>query len=117
MGDKRYSNFAQARVAFADELSGALGFGSATDMSREMGFDLTRTDLSPEQFNAGINDIVIPFIAQKRSTILDQMGIYGNTVNSFSATNKTKSGQPFDYNGAKAAGYTDAEIQEYINSH
>jgi hypothetical protein len=41
LGGKRYSNFHTAQIAFADELSGALGYGSATDMSREMGFDMT----------------------------------------------------------------------------
>jgi len=77
LGNKKYSNLATARTAFADELSGALGFGAATDMAKQMGFDMTRTDLSPEAFKSGINDVVIPFIERKRNTLLKQMGVYG----------------------------------------
>jgi hypothetical protein len=77
LGGKRYSNFRTARIAFADELSGALGYGSATDMSREMGFNMTDESLSPENFASAIKDIVIPFVDRKRRTMLNQMGIYG----------------------------------------
>lgn len=77
LGDKKYSNLAAARVGFADELSGALGFGGATDMSKQMGFDMTDTNLSPEAFRAGIQDVVLPFIERKKSTLLKQMGVYG----------------------------------------
>jgi hypothetical protein len=77
VSDKHYSNLATARSAFADELSGALGFGSATDMSRSMGFDMTRPDLSPDAFRSQIQDVVIPFIDRKKQTLLNQMGVYG----------------------------------------
>ncbi len=76
-GGKHYSNFRTARTAFADELSGALGYGSATDMSREMGFDMTDGNLSPQNFASAIQDVVIPFVERKRSTMLNQMGVYG----------------------------------------
>lgn len=89
IGNKNYSNLEAARTAFADELSGALGFGSATDMSRQMGFDLTKTNLSPTQFNAAMNDIVVPFIQQKRNTLINQMGVYGQTVNNMSSNNSS----------------------------
>lgn len=77
LGGKHYSNFHTAQIGFADELSGALGFGSATDMSRQMGVDMTNGNLSPENFEAAIQDVVLPFIQRKRSTLLNQMGIYG----------------------------------------
>lgn len=77
LGGKTYSNLHVASVAFADELSGALGFGNATDMSRQMGFDMTDPDLSPENLRSGIQDVVIPFIERKRNTLLHQMGTYG----------------------------------------
>jgi hypothetical protein len=77
LGNKKYSNLQTARTAFADELSGALGFGSATDMSREMGFDMTRPDLSPDAFRSAIQDVVVPFIQRKKRTLLNQMGPYG----------------------------------------
>jgi hypothetical protein len=76
-GGQKYSNFATARTAFADELSGALGYGSATDMSREMGFDMTNPNLSPDNFRSAIQDIVVPFVDRKRQSFLKQMGVYG----------------------------------------
>jgi len=77
LGSKHYANLETARTAFADELSGALGFGSATDMSKAMGLDMTRPDLSPEAFRSQIQDVVLPFIERKRDTLLKQMGVYG----------------------------------------
>lgn len=77
LGGKKYSNFHAAQIGFADELSGALGFGGATDMSRQMGLDLTNSNLSPEAFRSSVQDVVVPFIERKRKAYLDQMGIYG----------------------------------------
>jgi hypothetical protein len=79
VGGKAYSNFATARTAFADELSGALGYGSATDMSRQMGFDMTNPNLSPENFRSAVQDIVIPFVDRKKQSLLTQMGPYGES--------------------------------------
>jgi hypothetical protein len=77
MGGKKYSDFKTAQIAFADELSGALGYGSATDMSREMGFSMTNPNLSPEQFSSAVQNVIQPFMERKRGTLLNQMGIYG----------------------------------------
>lgn len=77
IGNKKYSNWNTARVAFADELSGALGYGSATDMTREMGFNMTDVNLSPEAFRSAIQDIVIPFVDRKKASLLQGMGVYG----------------------------------------
>jgi hypothetical protein len=77
IGNKSYSNFKTARTAFADELSGALGFGSASDMSKQMGLDMTDPNLSPEAFRSAVQDVVAPFIERKKQTLLDQMGVYG----------------------------------------
>lgn len=77
LGSKNYSNFATARTAFADELSGALGFGSATDMSRQMGLDMTDPNMSPDAFRSAVQNVVEPFIERKKQTLLDQMGVYG----------------------------------------
>lgn len=87
LGGKRYSNFKTAQTAFADELSGALGYGSATDMSREMGFDMTNPNLSPENFRSAIEDIVVPFINRKKASMLGQMGPYGSPDLNPGATN------------------------------
>lgn len=80
-GNKKYSNWETARTAFADELSGALGYGSATDMSREMGFNMTDKNLSPDAFRSGIQDIVMPFVERKRASLLKQGSVYGQSSN------------------------------------
>lgn len=79
LGDKRYSNLHTAAIAFADELSGALGYGSATDMSREMGFNMTDPNLSPEAFASGVQEVLVPFLERKRGTLLKQMGPTGKS--------------------------------------
>jgi len=85
IGNSTYSNMRLARTAFADELSGALGYGGATDMSREMGFDMTDPGLSAQQFKDGMTNIVQPFIESKRSVLVNAMGQYGNVVNNQSS--------------------------------
>jgi hypothetical protein len=74
---KHYANLAIARTAFADELSGALGYGSATDMSREMGLNMTDPNLSPADFRDAITNVVQPFLQRKRASMLGPMGVYG----------------------------------------
>ncbi len=78
VGNKNFSNLATARTAFADELSGALGYGSATDMAREMGMNMTDPNLSPENFRSAIQEVVVPFIQRKKASLLGPMGIYSN---------------------------------------
>jgi hypothetical protein len=112
LGGKRYSNLKIARTAFADELSGALGYGSATDMSREMGFDMTDPNLSPENFKSALQDVVIPFVNRKKTSLLGPMGIYGTEgMNPSAQTPKTgtttttsapKDGQEGSVNGKAA---------------
>ena len=80
LGGKSYSNFKTAVTAFADELSGALGYGSATDMSREMGFNMTDMNQSPANFKSNVQDVVIPFVARKKASLIGQMGPYGATA-------------------------------------
>lgn len=77
IGGKRYSDFHAAQLAFADELSGALGFGSATDMSRQMGINMTDPTLPPENFASAIQNVVVPFSQSKRDSMLKGMGVYG----------------------------------------
>ncbi len=79
-----------AQIAFADELSGALGYGSATDMSREMGFSMTDPNLSPENFRSAVDNIIVPFINRKKASLLGPMGQYGNTDLNPAAKDPTK---------------------------
>jgi hypothetical protein len=79
LGGEAYVNLEAARVGFADELSGALGFGSATDMSRKMGFDMTNSKLSPQNFRSNVLKVVVPFLQRKWDSLQNQMGPYGKT--------------------------------------
>lgn len=92
IGNKSYSNFKTAVTAFADELSGALGYGSATDMAREMGFNMTDMSQSPSVFASNMQDIVVPFVERKRASLLKQGSVYGQSGNNSSVSNET-SGQ------------------------
>lgn len=83
IGGKSYANLATARTAFADELSGALGFGGATDMAKKMGFDMTDANLSPDVFRDNLQSIVVPFINRKKDTLQGQMGVYGANSREF----------------------------------
>jgi hypothetical protein len=76
IGNRNFTSFQVARTAFADELSGALGYGSTTDMSRAMGFDMTDPTLSPENFRRNIEQVIWPFLNRKRDSLLNEMGPY-----------------------------------------
>ncbi len=92
VGNKQYSNFKTAATAFADELSGALGYGSATDMSREMGFSMTDMAQSPANFASNMRDVVLPFVARKKASIVGEMGPYGGGSNPTTGAGAPKPG-------------------------
>lgn len=77
VGGKTYSNLHTAQLAAGDELSGALGFGSATDMKLKTGLDMINPSLSPENFRSNLEDVIEPFIQRKRGTLLQEMGPMG----------------------------------------
>jgi len=89
LGGVSYSNFVVAQKALGDEISGALGFGSATDMTRQLGLDMTDPTLSPEQFKGALEQ-VRSFLTSKRSALVNQMGTYGTAVNQFSGTTQPR---------------------------
>ena len=91
IGNVAYSNFSTAVTAMADELSGALGFGSATDMSREMGYNLTDPNQTPEQFASAMQNVVQPFIQQKAAALYGQMGQYAPGTGGSPATSPATS--------------------------
>lgn len=81
LGNKQYSTMRLARAAYANELADALGYRSADDLSRDIGFDITDQNLSAAQFKDGIEQVVAPFLASKRSSLVNAMGIYGKVMN------------------------------------
>lgn len=100
LGGVHYATFAAAQKAFADEVSGALGFGTASDMKLALGIDLTDKNLSPAAFRDVIQNTVVPFVQRKRQAILNQFGNYGKTVSGFS--NPQVSGGSFDASSARS---------------
>ncbi len=86
MGSQTFSNLNAAHLAWADEVSGALGFGSATDMKLKLGLDLTPTALGPQNFESVVNETVLPFLQRKKGTILNQGSVYGTSQNNSSLT-------------------------------
>lgn len=94
IGGKPYTDFKTAQIAFADELANALGTGSSTDMSREMGFNMTDPNLSPANFRSAIENIVVPFVQRKKASILGQMGPYAGGQPDAAPAATPKTGAP-----------------------
>ena len=76
LGSRSYANFQTALTAYADELSGALGFGSATDMTRQLGIKMSDANVDPETFASNLQ-IVQGFLDRKRNGLLGEMSVYG----------------------------------------
>lgn len=80
VGNVQYNNYKQAALAFADELSGALGFGSATDMSKQMGIDMSNWTQSPAQMKSDLNNVVKPFLQSKLDAQMKILGPAGTSM-------------------------------------
>lgn len=89
LGIGKNADWKTAALAYADELSGGLGFGSTTDMTREMGIKMADFTQSPEKFQDIVNNVIIPFVTRKRTSLTNQMGIYGNNIDTFSGNETT----------------------------
>lgn len=94
IGSQKFTDFKAAQIAFADELSGALGYGSATDMSREMGFNMTDPNLSPSNFRSAIENIIVPFVQRKKASLTGQMGPYAPAQSDAAPAATPKTGAP-----------------------
>ena len=86
IGNTSYSNWSTAVTAYADELSGGLGFGTATDMTRQLGLNLSDWKKSPEQFKSDMQNVIVPFLNNKKNALVGQMGQYGNTQSNTGGT-------------------------------
>ncbi len=83
LGDKSYANLKAATTAFADELSLALGTGTASDLKTKMGVDLTDPNLSPAALSEMMRKTVIPFAHSRKQSLLNQMGPFAHLVDKF----------------------------------
>lgn len=108
----KIANFRQAQKLIADEIGVALGAGTVSDMKLQLGFDVTDPSVSQEVFASNM-ELVKEFLENRKKGL--------NSLRYSSSTTKTndttKSGKAFDYAAAKNAGYTDAEIQAYLNAN
>lgn len=77
MGDHVYSDLQAAHKAFADELSLALGVGTASDLKTKLGLDIADPNLSPSAFRSVLQNQVIPFLERRKMSLKGQMGPYG----------------------------------------
>jgi len=75
-GGTTYNNWNQLMTAYQDALSGALGYGSATDMTREMGMQWADPNQSPAQFISAMQNVVTPALNAKEQAFASQMGPY-----------------------------------------
>jgi hypothetical protein len=96
IGDKSYTNLKTAATAFADELSLALGIGNATDMAKQMGFEMTDFYQSPENLRSNLLGPVARFIDNRRNSLLSEMGPYGEKEKEKSGNLLPKPAKPGD---------------------
>lgn len=75
-GNKRITDFSTLQKIIGDELGVALGRGTVTDMSRELGLDIANMNLPFENFVSTIEEIRNA-LNNRRGTYLPKMGIYG----------------------------------------
>lgn len=76
-GDKAYSDLQAAHKAFADELSLALGVGTASDLKTKLGLDIADPSLPPDKFESVLKTQVLPFLLRRRASMKSEMGPYG----------------------------------------
>lgn len=76
-GDHTYSDLESAHKAFADELSLALGVGTASDLKTKLGLDIADPNLPPDKFESVLKTQVMPFLERRRASLKGQMGPYG----------------------------------------
>ncbi len=112
IGNRVFTDFNAARKAWADELSGGLGFGTASDMKLQMGLDLTDDNLSVDNFASAIQNIVQPFIDRKKQSILNQASVYGDQSNNSSLGGVGNLNQPAG--GGKGGGPAQPGEAEWV---
>lgn len=84
-GNKKISNFRQARNLLADEVGVALGQGAVSDMKLKLGFDVTDPSVPDEVFASNIG--VIEDFLQNRKTGLNSLRYSSPTVKGINQQN------------------------------
>ena len=88
MGNKTVSSIRQAQKLVGDEMGIALGAGTMTDMKLQLGLDVIDPNLPEDVFASNMVRIK-DFLINRKTSLLDQMGIYGSSeMNPGGATNR-----------------------------
>lgn len=111
--DQNAANMLTTYNLLSDELGKVLGSGQGSDFAIQLGQKLIDPTLSQSALQGQAN-LVSNRIANKLYEYKQQFnqGTLGTAASATTST--TKSGTPFDIAGARAAGYSDAEIQAYL---
>jgi len=91
-GGTTYNNWNQFMTAYQDALSGALGYGSATEMTRAMAMEWADPNQSPAQFISAFNNVVTPALQAKADAFASQMGPFAGSANLTSPTSAAQTG-------------------------
>jgi hypothetical protein len=94
-GNVPANTFYVAATLLGDELSMILGTGSATDMARTMGLDMTNPDFSPEQFKDAMQ--FVKDRVQNRNDEI-QKGIWQGTAKENSGGENPQGNNPLNLN-------------------
>ena len=79
-GGTTYNNFKQFAQVAQNELSGVIGYGSATDQSRQISQLFADPNQSPQQFISSWNSVVVPALNATGQAISALAGSYGSTI-------------------------------------
>jgi hypothetical protein len=128
-GNTTYSDFKTVQKLFADEVSGALGFGTASDMKLKLGVDISDPNMTPQQFASALDQISV-FLDSKKASMLSPInanptvsGMYGGTevLGPPSPTSNNPSDQymisPDGTQQVKISDLTPDQIQEAKNAN
>lgn len=77
IGEHEYSDLQAAHKAFGDELSLALGVGTASDLKTKLGLEIADPNLDPSAFESVLKRQVLPFLERRKQSLRGQMGPYG----------------------------------------
>jgi hypothetical protein len=76
LGNKTVASIRQAQKLVGDEMGIALGAGTMTDMKLQLGLDVIDPNLPTEVFLSNMGRVQ-DFLLNRKTSLLDQMGIYG----------------------------------------
>jgi hypothetical protein len=80
-GGTTYNNFEDLATIVQSELSGVVGYGSASDQSRSIAAVFANPNQSPEQFMSSWNKVIVPALNATGAAIAAQAGTQASSLN------------------------------------